>query len=168
MLRLKRIPASAEILYLHLTKPFVMVIEHFIEDCGNCLPKAVYPGKSFMYGTHDMPHPFHPGSIETDKRVRAFFIENTNHWKICRQIVDSFNARTILYAQTMEWERVIAYIQTYNPLFQELIELTPTKKTYGIKLEDLKRQFHCKVAWENKEWICIEESEGEIPGAKPI
>lgn len=166
MLRLTRTPTSAEALYNYLTKPFVMVIEHFTEDCGHCLSKAVYPGRSCMYGTHEIVNPSYAGSIETDKRVRVFFVETPEQWTVCRQIVESFNARTILYAQTPEWEQVSAYIQTYNPLFQELIELSPTKKVYGIKLEDLKRQFNCKVAWENKDWICMEESEGEIPGGK--
>ena len=190
MLRLKRTPENVLTLFLKWPKPFVMVIENFGEECIGCLSKAVFPGKSFMVGTRTgsdtgpdtgydtgpdasnrpdptNPHsiPTNPHSIEIDRRVRVLFIETIEQWKIARHIAESFHANTILYAQTPDWGGVASYLKKYNPLFQELIELSPTKKVYGIKLEDLKRTFACKTAWENKDWICIEESEGEIPGA---
>ena len=182
MLRLKRTPESISLLFSRLAKPFVMVIENVVEDCGGCLEKGVYPGKSFMFGTHEAgrsptPDPIsYPiklsiqksvviNPIEVDRRARVLFIETIEQWKIAQQMVESFRANTVLYAQTSDWEGIQKYIQAYNPFFQELIELSLSKKVYGIKLEDLKRTFSCKTAWENKDWICIEESEGEIPGA---
>ena len=150
-----------------LTKPFVMVIENYIEDCGVCMNKAIFPGKSFMAksdpptGNKSTPK----NSVIEERRVRVLLIENETHWMISRQIVDSYRAKTALYVETSNLENVEAYLSRYNPLFWELIELSPTKKVYGIKLEDLKRTFSCKTAWENKDWICIEESDGPIPGA---
>ena len=59
MIRLARTRHNIAVLFLQLSKPFVMVIEHFVEDCGGCLSKAMFPGASFMYGTHERSRAIH-------------------------------------------------------------------------------------------------------------
>ncbi len=172
MIRLKRTIKHIESLFQCLSKPFLLVAENVDEAADLETEARGFSGGSLIYGsvghavseTSAQEPADHP--LVIDRRALVLFIENTDNWVEARGIIDRVLARTILYAETKDFEEAKGYISKYNPFFQELIELSPSRKVYGIKLEDLKRTFACKTAWENKDWICIEESEGPIPGAK--